>query len=25
MDILEEKCLWENSDEDGTKMLGKIL
>ena len=25
MDILEEKCLWENSDEDGTKMLGRIL
>jgi hypothetical protein len=25
MDILEEKCLWENSDENGTKMLGRIL
>jgi hypothetical protein len=25
MDILEEKCPWENSDEDGTKMLGRIL
>jgi len=25
MDILEEKCPWENSDEDGTNMLGWIL
>jgi len=25
MGILEEKCPWENSDEDGNKMLGMIL
>jgi hypothetical protein len=25
MDNLEEKCPWENSDEDGNKMLGMIL